>query len=114
MEIEALASNSCSTTCASNLDAQGAPPGELALSPVGLSVTTKLAPKRFVGQMMGMWFLATARGNLIAGRMAGEFDATNVQAMPGQYLQIVLVTGGVGIIMLLFTKPIKKLVSGVE
>ena len=88
--------------------------GELALSPVGLSVTTKLAPKRYVGQMMGMWFLATALGNLIAGQMAGEFDPSNVQAMPDQYLQIVLVAGGAGLIMLLLTKPIKNLMSGVD
>lgn len=88
--------------------------GELALSPVGLSVTTKLAPKRFVGQMMGMWFLATALGNLIAGQMAGEFDTSNIQAMPDQYLQIALIAGGAGLIMLLLTKPIKYLMSGVD
>jgi POT family proton-dependent oligopeptide transporter len=88
--------------------------GELALSPVGLSVTTKLAPKRFVGQMMGMWFLATALGNLIAGQIAGEFDADNVAAFPDQFMQIVLTAGGAGVIMLLLTKPIKKLMSGVE
>ena len=44
--------------------------GELCLSPVGLSYYTKLAPKRFVGQMMGMWFLATSLGNLVAGLIA--------------------------------------------
>ena len=88
--------------------------GELALSPVGLSVTTKLAPKRFVGQMMGMWFLATALGNLIAGQIAGEFDAENVAAYPDQYMSIVMTVGGAGIVMLLLTKPIKKLMSGVD
>ncbi|MGI9201070.1 MAG: peptide MFS transporter [Woeseiaceae bacterium] len=88
--------------------------GELALSPVGLSVTTKLAPKRFVGQMMGMWFLATALGNLIAGQIAGEFDAENVAAYPDQYMSIVMTAGGAGLIMLLLTKPIKKLMSGVD
>ena len=88
--------------------------GELALSPVGLSVTTKLAPKRFVGQMMGMWFLATALGNLIAGQIAGEFDAENVAAFPDQYMSIVLTAGGAGVIMLLLTKPIKKLMCGVD
>ena len=40
--------------------------GELCVSPVGLSSVTKLAPKRFVGQMIGIWFLATSLGNLIA------------------------------------------------
>jgi len=88
--------------------------GELALSPVGLSVTTKLAPKRFVGQMMGMWFLASALGNLIAGQIAGEFSADNIAAFPDQYMSIVLTAGGAGVIMLLLTKPIKKLMCGVD
>jgi POT family proton-dependent oligopeptide transporter len=88
--------------------------GELALSPVGLSATTKLAPKRYVGQMMGIWFLGTALGNVVAGLIAGEFDAENVSTMPGQYMQVVLTTGGAGLIFLLFTKPIKKLMGGVD
>ena len=41
--------------------------GELCLSPVGLSSVTKLSPKRLVGQMMGIWFMGAALGNLIAG-----------------------------------------------
>ena len=88
--------------------------GELALSPVGLSVTTKLAPKRYVGQMMGMWFLATALGNLIAGQIAGRFDVDNISAFPHQYMKIVLIIGGAGLVMLAFTKPIKKLMRGVD
>jgi POT family proton-dependent oligopeptide transporter len=88
--------------------------GELALSPVGLSATTKLSPKRFVGQMMGIWFLATALGNLIAGQIAGDFNPNDLQAFPGQYWQIVLTTGGTGLILLVFTKPIKKLMGGID
>ncbi len=88
--------------------------GELALSPVGLSATTKLAPKRYVGQMMGIWFLGAALGNVVAGLIAGEFDAENINAMPAQYMQIVLTTGGAGLILLLFTRPIKKLMGGVD
>lgn len=88
--------------------------GELALSPVGLSATTKLAPKRYVGQMMGIWFLGAALGNVVAGLIAGEFDAENLQTMPSQYLQIVLTTGGAGLIFLVLTKPLKKLMAGVE
>lgn len=56
--------------------------GELALSPVGLSSMTKLAPRKFVGQMMGLWFLATAMGNLIAGLVGGHVDPENLQQMP--------------------------------
>jgi POT family proton-dependent oligopeptide transporter len=88
--------------------------GELAVSPVGLSATTKLAPKRFVGQMMGIWFLAMSLGNLIAGQIAGDFDPSDLQAFPGQYVQIVLTTGGTGLILLLFTKPIRKLMGGID
>ena len=87
--------------------------GELCLSPVGLSYYTKLAPKRFVGQMMGMWFLATSLGNLVAGLIAGEFDANNVPAMPGQYMHIVYFTVGVGAILLVISRPVKKLMGDV-
>ncbi|MEM9172505.1 MAG: oligopeptide:H+ symporter, partial [Pseudomonadota bacterium] len=88
--------------------------GELTLSPVGLSATTKLAPKRYVGQMMGIWFLATSLGSLISGLIAGEFDAENVAAMPDQYMQLVLTYAGIGVLMLLLTKPVKKLMGDVR
>ena len=45
--------------------------GELCLSPIGLSAITKLSPHRYVGQMMGIWFMGAALGNLVAGRVAG-------------------------------------------
>lgn len=87
--------------------------GELCLSPVGLSYYTKLAPKRFVGQMMGMWFLAMSLGNLVASLIAGDFDANNVAAMPGQYLHIVYFSVGLGAILLGLSRPVKKLMGGV-
>jgi POT family proton-dependent oligopeptide transporter len=88
--------------------------GELCLSPVGLSYFTKLAPQRFVGQMMGMWFLATSLGNLVAGLIAGEFDANNVGAMTGQYLHIVYFSVGLGAVLLALSRPVKKLMGGVQ
>lgn len=88
--------------------------GELALSPVGMSATTKLAPKRYVGQLMGIWFVSLSLGNLIAGQIAGEFDPNDLQAFPAQYWQIVLTTAGTGIILLVLTKPLKKLMGGVD
>jgi proton-dependent oligopeptide transporter, POT family len=88
--------------------------GELCLSPVGLSFYTKLAPKRFVGQMMGMWFLAMSLGNLVAGLIAGEFDANNIPAMPGQYMHIVYITVGAGAILLAISRPVKKLMGNIE
>jgi proton-dependent oligopeptide transporter, POT family len=88
--------------------------GELCLSPVGLSSVTKLAPRRLVGQMMGIWFLATSLGNLIAGVLAGEFNAQAVHQMSGRYLQIVFTTMGTGLLLLVFIKPIKALMTGIK
>jgi POT family proton-dependent oligopeptide transporter len=88
--------------------------GELCLSPVGLSYYTKLTPRRFVGQMMGMWFLAMSLGNLVAGLIAGEFDANNVAAMPGQYMHIVYFSVGLGAVLLILSRPVKKLMGNVQ
>lgn len=85
--------------------------GELCVSPVGLSSVTKLAPKRFMGQMMGIWFLATSLGNLIAGLMAGRFDPKALNEMPNIFLQIVMTTIGASVILFLFNRPIKKLLD---
>ena len=85
--------------------------GELCLSPVGLSSVTKLAPKRFVGQMMGIWFLGASLGNLIAGLAAGRFRADAVEEMPSLYLQIVLTTVGSGLLLALCAKPLKRLMG---
>jgi len=88
--------------------------GELCLSPVGLSYTTKLSPKRLVGQMMGMWFLSLSLGNLAAGLIAGEFDANNVAAMPGQYMRIVYFAVGLGAVLLALSRPVKKWMGDVQ
>ena len=88
--------------------------GELLLSPVGLSSVTKLAPARLAGQMMGIWFLATSLGNLIAGLFAGEVSGTNAEMMPMRFLQVVMTAGGTGLILLMFSKPIQKLCGGVK
>ncbi|MGI9257257.1 MAG: peptide MFS transporter [Gammaproteobacteria bacterium] len=88
--------------------------GELALSPVGLSAVTKLSPRRYVGQLMGVWWLATSLGNILAGLLAGEFRADAVEEMPGLYTQIVITTVGAGILLALVSKPLKRLTRGVE
>lgn len=56
--------------------------GELCLSPVGLSSMIILSPKRFVGQMMGVWFTSIALGNLFAGLVGGSVDPSQLGAMP--------------------------------
>jgi len=88
--------------------------GEVCLSPVGLSYFTKLTPKRYAGQMMGMFFLSLSLGNLVAGLIAGEFDAGNVAAMPGQYLHIVYFAMGLGAVLLALSRPVKRLMGSVQ
>ena len=60
---------------------------------------TKLAAPRFVGQVMGMWFLSIALGNDLAGQLATEYDASNLASMPALFPQDLRLGrgGGVGI-----------------
>ena len=88
--------------------------GDLCLSPVGLSSMTKLAPPRFVGQVMGLWFLALALGNNLAGQLSGEYDAHNLQSLPALFLKIFWWSFAAAVIMLLVTPLIRRLLGGVR
>ena len=78
--------------------------GELCLSPIGLSSITRLSPARYVGQMMGIWFMGAALGNLVAGRVAGLIESL---PLPQLFGSVTLFSVGTGLILLLFTKPLK-------
>jgi POT family proton-dependent oligopeptide transporter len=88
--------------------------GELCVSPVGLSTVTKLAPARLVGQMMGVWFLGSSLGKLMAGLIAGGFDANNLAAMPDRFIGIVLYACGIGVFLLLISRPLARLMGNVR
>jgi POT family proton-dependent oligopeptide transporter len=85
--------------------------GELCLSPVGLSSITKLAPKNRVGQMMGVWFIAAALGNLFAGLMAAQLESLAPSAL---FWNVALVVGGGGIFALLMSPLFKRLTGGIK
>jgi POT family proton-dependent oligopeptide transporter len=85
--------------------------GELCLSPVGLSSMTKLAPENRVGQMMGMWFVAAALGNLIAGLVAGRLETLEPNSL---FFTVALIIGGGGIVALLAAPFVKRLMGDVE
>jgi len=85
--------------------------GELCLSPVGLSSITKLSPPRFVGQMMGIWFMGAALGNLIAGLVAGLIEKL---PLPQLFGSVSLLTAGAGVVLLLFAKPIRHMAGDVK
>ena len=74
--------------------------GELVLSPIALSAVSKLSPKRYLGQMMGVFVLTYSIGNIIAGIFAGNFDPGNVAEMPNLYLQIVKFSVAIGAVIL--------------
>ena len=82
--------------------------GELALSPVGLSSMTKLAPAGRMGQMMGVWFIAAALGNLFAGLVAGRLET-----LPPEVLfRSVAIYGGVAGLVALAASPFMKRLTG--
>jgi POT family proton-dependent oligopeptide transporter len=85
--------------------------GELCLSPVGLSMVTKLSPPRMVGLMMGIWFLATALGNYVAGWVAGFLEhRTYTEVFQTAFISIAIAT----VILALLIRPIRKLMGGVH
>jgi proton-dependent oligopeptide transporter, POT family len=85
--------------------------GELCLSPVGLSMVTKLAPVKFVGIMMGLWFFATSLGNKLAGYLAGFFVSDNSWQLTKLYGGIALGLLASALILALITPWLKKLMG---
>jgi proton-dependent oligopeptide transporter, POT family len=92
--------------------------GEICLYPIGLSGITKLSPKRLVGRMMGVFFMALALGNLIAGLFAGDIDENAVAADPHvlvdlfQFITILMMVSALAV--LLINKPLKKLMGDIR
>ena len=85
--------------------------GELSLSPVGLSVVTKLAPTRIVGLLMGVWFLSNALGNKLAGWSAGFISTLPLPTLFGTTAAVTL---GAAVGMALLIKPVRRLMGGVH
>jgi len=75
--------------------------GELWLSPIALSAVSKLAPQRYIGQMMGVFVLTYSMGNIIASQLAAGYDPNNVADLPNLYQQIATISIGVGAVVLL-------------
>jgi POT family proton-dependent oligopeptide transporter len=91
--------------------------GELCLSPIGLSMVTKLAPPRLVGVAMGGWFLSLAVGGnlsgLLAGQISGESGMTAASALSGFTFSFYLLAGA-GVLLLLISPLINRLMHGVR
>ena len=85
--------------------------GELLISPVGLSLSTKLAPQRFHTQMVALYFLSVAFGTAMAGKLGGFYDPGDET---GYFLVLGAIAVAVGALVLVFTKPITRLMQGVH
>jgi len=85
--------------------------GELSLSPVGLSATTKLAPARVVGLMMGVFYLAISVGNFIGGRLSSLYGS---MPLPQLFGAIAAVGVAAGLVLFALTPPIKRLMGDVN
>ena len=103
--------------------------GELFLSPIGLSMVTKLAPKRMTGTAMGGWFLSFAGANYVAAILAkatgteeghgGEAAAAATDAAStlstyvDVYTQMGLITVGIGLLLVVLSRPLNKLTHSI-
>ena len=85
--------------------------GELSISPVGLSSMTKLSPRRFVGQMMGVWFLATSLGNLIAGLVGGNVNPEDLAQTPKLFTMTTVSLLVAGLILAALVVPIRNMMG---
>lgn len=96
--------------------------GELCLSPIGLSLMTKLSPRPIQGLMMGMWFLASAYGQYVAGLLGAGMSTADPNATPLMkltaytlgYKQLAIYALVCGIVMIAISPLIKKLMRGVN
>jgi POT family proton-dependent oligopeptide transporter len=85
--------------------------GELSLSPVGLSMITKLAPTRFASALMGVWFLSNAAANKLAGMLGGAAERVGDKTMFGI---IVLFTAAAGLALLALSGLLHRMTHGAE
>jgi POT family proton-dependent oligopeptide transporter len=84
---------------------------ELLLSPIGLSVSTKLAPARFRTQMVALFFLSIAIGTAASGQLAGFYDPENEVPYFGVIGGIAVLIGAV---LVVFARPVLRLMRGVR
>jgi len=85
--------------------------GELCLSPVGLSMVTKLAPPRFASLFMGVWLLSSSVAQYVGGSIGENWGVWT----PTYYFNVFVATSAVGAVLLfILVRPIKRLMHGVD
>ena len=79
-----------------------------------LLLTTKLAPPRYVSQVMGVWFLALALGNNLAGQLSRQYDSAHLQSLPSLFLEIFWWSLGATLVMYCLAPRLKRLMQGAD
>jgi proton-dependent oligopeptide transporter, POT family len=96
--------------------------GELCISPIGLSIMTKLSPQPLQGVMMGMWFLASAYGQYVAGLLGAGMTVPGDSATPMEklisytdgYEQLAIYALVCGVILIIIAPSVRKLMGEVK
>ncbi|MFC4210464.1 peptide MFS transporter [Pedobacter lithocola] len=95
--------------------------GELCLGPIGMSIITKLSPKKMFGMMMGLWFLSSAFGQLAAGKLGAEMSSienaslmTKLMSYTEGYQQLAIYSLVAGLALIVISPLIKKLMAEVR
>ncbi|MNI72309.1 Dipeptide and tripeptide permease B [compost metagenome] len=95
--------------------------GELCLGPIGMSIITKLSPKKMFGMMMGLWFLSSAFGQLAAGKLGAEMSSIEnasltdkLMAYTEGYKALALYSLIAGLALILFSQLVKRLMQEVR
>ena len=96
--------------------------GELCLSPIGLSIMTKLSPAKLQGVMMGMWFLASAYGQYVAGLLGAGMSSADEHASPmvkliaftDGYKQLAIYALVAGVVLIIISPMVRKLMQEVK
>jgi POT family proton-dependent oligopeptide transporter len=82
--------------------------GELYLSPIGLSLVSKVAPKRMVSMMMGVWFLSSFGGNYLSGYLGTYYEKMSKDIF---FLMLAILALVAGVALFLFKKPLKNAIG---
>jgi POT family proton-dependent oligopeptide transporter len=86
--------------------------GELTISPIGLAAISDLSPKKYVGQLMGIWFLGSSLGAIIAGLLSGQATNEGLISMPILFNKIAFGASIFGLILIIISRPLNKLLLG--
>lgn len=88
--------------------------GELCLSPIGLATMTLLAPERMRGQMMGLWFCASALGNLAAGLIGGHVKADQLDMLPDLFARCSIALVICAAVLIVLIVPVRRMLENVQ